>query len=544
MRGIETGKVRIRHEVFTEIARMAYEGGDYAKRLEELPFKIIPGEIGSYRDSLFLERAVVGERLRLAMGLPLRKFSEFSLLSDGVEKALDPDIYYEKPLINVIKFACNRCPDNVVKITNVCQGCLEHPCMAVCPRQAITRQNGQAHIDPDKCIRCGRCLKECKFNAIVRLERPCRKACGMDCIHSDGLGRADIDYSKCTSCGQCMVSCPFGAISDKSQIFQTIQAVKSDTPVYVALAPAFVGQFGPEGVPERIRKAFQRLGFADVYEVAIGADLCVIEEAADFLEEVPDKHKFMVTSCCPSWSDMVKKLFPQFEKNISVAFTPMVLTARMIKRDHPDCKVVFIGPCDSKKLEARRQSVRSDVDFVLTFEEALGIFAAKGMDKAFLPEDEEELARLLRRRGAGRRQRHPRHGARAGGQGRRGDRSGRLPQAADDGQGRQVQRLSARGHGLPGRLHRRRGHAALDRAGAQGGRGVQLRGKVHLCQRHAVHGLSAPHRGEGQDPQTVIYLRTARRRCAVFYIFYKKGASVCAIFSILRGGQARPFAVQ
>ena len=81
MRGIETGKTRIRHEVFTEIARMAYEGGDYAKRLEELPFKIIPGEIGSYRDSLFLERAVVGERLRLAMGLPLRKFSEFSLLS-------------------------------------------------------------------------------------------------------------------------------------------------------------------------------------------------------------------------------------------------------------------------------------------------------------------------------------------------------------------------------------------------------------------------------------------------------------------------------
>lgn len=335
MRGIETGKVRIRHEVFTEIARMAYEGGDYAKRLEELPFKIIPGEIGSYRDSLFLERAVVGERLRLAMGLPLRKFSEFSLLSDGVEKALDPEIYYEKPLINVIKFACNRCPDNVVKITNVCQGCLEHPCMSVCPRQAISRQNGQAHIDPDKCIRCGRCLKECKFNAIVRLERPCRKACGMDCIHSDGLGRADIDYSKCTSCGQCMVSCPFGAISDKSQIFQTIQAVKSDTPVYVALAPAFVGQFGPEGVPERMRRAFQRLGFADVYEVAIGADLCVIEEAADFLEEVPEKHKFMVTSCCPSWSDMVKKLFPQFEKNISVAFTPMVLTARMIKRDHP-----------------------------------------------------------------------------------------------------------------------------------------------------------------------------------------------------------------
>lgn len=115
------------------------------------------------------------------------------------------------------------------------------------PRQAITRINGQAHIDQDKCIRCGRCLKECKFNAIVRLERPCRKACGMDCIHSDGLGRADIDYSKCTSCGQCMVSCPFGAISDKSQIFQTIQAVKSNTPVYVALAPGVRGAVRSRG---------------------------------------------------------------------------------------------------------------------------------------------------------------------------------------------------------------------------------------------------------------------------------------------------------
>lgn len=117
MRGIETGKVRIRHEVFTEIARMAYEGGDYAKRLEELPFKIIPGEIGSYRDSLFLERAVVGERLRLAMGLPLRKFSEFSLLSDGVEKALDPEIYYEKTAhqrhqVRVQPLPGQRCEDH------------------------------------------------------------------------------------------------------------------------------------------------------------------------------------------------------------------------------------------------------------------------------------------------------------------------------------------------------------------------------------------------------------------------------------------------
>ena len=102
MRGIETGKVRIRHEVFTEIARMAYEGGDYAKRLEELPFKIIPGEIGSYRDSLFLERAVVGERLRLAMGLPCGQIvlsvAVLAILITAPLGAIGMDATYQKLL--------------------------------------------------------------------------------------------------------------------------------------------------------------------------------------------------------------------------------------------------------------------------------------------------------------------------------------------------------------------------------------------------------------------------------------------------------------
>ena len=65
MKGLETGKTRIRHQVFTEIARLAYEGGDIADKLERLPYELIPGEISSYRDSIFLERAVIGERLRL-----------------------------------------------------------------------------------------------------------------------------------------------------------------------------------------------------------------------------------------------------------------------------------------------------------------------------------------------------------------------------------------------------------------------------------------------------------------------------------------------
>ena len=108
--------------------------------------------------------------------------------------------------------------------------------------------------------------------------------------------------------------------------------------------------------------------------------MCATQEAMDFLEHVPEKIPFMGTSCCPAWSVMAKQEFPDYKDCISMALTPMTLTARMIKRHQPDAKVVFIGPCAAKKLEARRRTVRSDVDFVLTFEETMGLFNAKNID--------------------------------------------------------------------------------------------------------------------------------------------------------------------
>ena len=209
------------------------------------------------------------------------------------------------------------------------------------------------------------------------MERPCAKACGMDAIGSDEYGRAKIDYDKCVSCGQCLVNCPFAAIADKSQIFQLIQAIRKGDKVIACVAPAFVGQFGKDATPAKLRKAMRILGFADTVEVAIGADLCTVEEAKDFMDNVPERLDFMGTSCCPAWSVMAKKLFPEFKENISMALTPMVLTARLMKKDHPDARIVFIGPCAAKKLEASRRSVRSDVDFVLTFEELQGMFSRR-----------------------------------------------------------------------------------------------------------------------------------------------------------------------
>ena len=388
MRGLYSSKTEIRHKIFTEIARMAYEGQS-PEMLEELPYKIVPGEIATYRDSIFLERAIVGERLRLAMGLPCRNASEHAPVSDNIEAADRAETYYTPPLINVIKFACNACKEKRVHVTDGCQGCLAHPCVEVCPKGAVTldRTTGRSHIDEDKCIKCGKCATVCSYNAIIVQQRPCAAACGMDAISSDENGKADIDYDKCVSCGQCLVNCPFGAIADKSQIFQTIRAIQSGERVYAAVAPAFVGQFGPKVTPGKLRAAMKKLGFADVFEVAIGADLCAAQEAQDFLDEVPEKIPFMATSCCPAWSVMAKKVFPKYANCISMALTPMTLTARLIKKQHESAKVVFIGPCAAKKLEAMRTSIRSDVDFVLTFEEMAGIFDAKHVDIENIEED-------------------------------------------------------------------------------------------------------------------------------------------------------------
>ena len=137
----------------------------------------------------------------------------------------------------------------------------------------------------------------------------------------------------------CLVNCPFAAIADKSQIFQIITAMKRNEEVIACVAPAFVGQFGPEATPAKLKAAMRILGFADVVEVAIGADLCTVEEAKDFLEEVPAKQPWMGTSCCPAWSMMAKTLFPQFKDYISMALTPMVITARMVKNDHPNARI-------------------------------------------------------------------------------------------------------------------------------------------------------------------------------------------------------------
>ena len=387
MRGIPSLITDIRKNVFTEVARMAYAGGDYTNA-EDLPYKIVPGDQPLHRESIFLERAIAGERVRLAMGLGIRPIQTRSLMTEGMDAAAVAEQYYEPPLVNIIPYACHACPENQYKVTVGCQNCLAASCQQVCPKGAISFVNGRSFIDKNKCIKCGKCAKACPYHAIIHLERPCQASCGMDAIGADEHGRAVINQDKCVACGQCLVACPFGAIVDKGQIFQVIQSILKGDKVIAIVAPAFIGQFSGMVSPGKLVTAMKMLGFDSVVEVAIGADMCTIEEAKDFLEKVPNEQDYMATSCCPAWHSMIGKLFPSERDKISMTLTPMVFTARLMKKENPGCKVVFVGPCAAKKLEAIRETIRSDVDFVLTFEELMGMFEAKEIDFATIPESE------------------------------------------------------------------------------------------------------------------------------------------------------------
>lgn len=382
MRGIETPITKIRKQVFTEVAKIAFESNNVNDDIEALPYKIIPHEVPKYRDSIYRERAIIGERVRLAMGMSLRPENQPVHITSGLKESNISDKYYEPPLMQVIPSACAMCEDNVYVISNQCRGCVAHPCQEVCPRGAISFVNGQSMIDMEKCIKCGKCKAICPYDAIARKQRPCANACGVRAIESDEHGRAKINDKICVKCGQCMVSCPFGAIADKSQIFQVIQALKKGDEVVIELAPAVIGQFGTDVRLWKIKAALKEIGFSEVYEVALGADIGAVMEAKHYVHEVATGNlPFLLTSCCPSWSVLAKRTLPEeMLKSVSTALTPMVATARSIKQKRPNARVVFVGPCAAKKLEASREGVRSDVDFVITFEELSAIFAAKGID--------------------------------------------------------------------------------------------------------------------------------------------------------------------
>ena len=240
--------------------------------------------------------------------------------------------------------------------------------------------------DPNKCILCGNCVRACEeLQGIGALGFAFR---GTEAMVMPAFNKK-IAETECVNCGQCRVYCPTGAIAIKTHMDEAWEALADPNIRVVAqIAPAVRVAVGDhygltkgKSVMGKIVNALHRMGFDEVYDTSFSADLTIMEESAEFLDRIKKGEKLpLLTSCCPAWSMLAKTQFPDLIESVSSELTPMVATARSIKKEHPNAKVVFIGPCAAKKLEASRRTVRSDVDFVITFEELDAMFAAKGID--------------------------------------------------------------------------------------------------------------------------------------------------------------------
>lgn len=397
MKEIYTDIMSLRRRVFAEVARIAYADAPL-EELETAGYRLFPNLNDVDRTDIFRQRAIAEEMLRLAMGMSIRQLDEYEPVTAGFDD-IDMDVnVFETPLVDVIKFACEACPTKQHKVTDNCRTCMARPCVNVCPVNAVSMGKDRAVIDHDKCINCGQCKRACPYSAIVSFDRPCAAACGVNAIESDENNLAQINHDKCVACGRCVTECPFGAIGDKTQIYQLVKALKSKRKIYAIVAPSFVGQFGLLTTPDQLETAIKTVGFEDMVEVGLGADMTTLHEAKEFVEKVPNEIPWMGTSCCHSWTLLIEYNFPELVDQVSDSGSPMKYTAEYIKEKDPDAMVCFVGPCTSKKVEAISTQVKDYVDFVITFEELMGIFVAEGVEPSEMPKvkKEEEASRTAR----------------------------------------------------------------------------------------------------------------------------------------------------
>lgn len=359
-------------QVLKELATLAYNNELKDNFSDKIVYKYFSSLKPQVRCCVYKEREITRERINLALGKT----------PEGVS------LEGRNRLIYVLEAACDGCDVHRVRITDNCKKCLARSCERTCKFDAIYMGNSKAHINYEKCKECGMCVKACAYSAIVKSERPCKRVCPTGALKHIKNDIAQIDDEKCINCGQCAVACPFGAISDASFICDVVTDIVNNKKVIAIVAPAIQGQFTNTTLPQALT-AIKKLGFHDVYEVALGADMVSKHEAQEIIENVKS-NKITTTSCCPAFVSYIKLNYPEiYKENTSSTVSPMVAVAKLIKQEHKDAKIAFIGPCMAKKAEARIDEYRDIVDYVLTFEELIALFSAKDIDPSKVEVEED-----------------------------------------------------------------------------------------------------------------------------------------------------------
>ena len=262
-------------------------------------------------------------------------------------------------------------------------------------------------LDPEKCIKCGRCVQVCQdlqgtfaLEFIGRGDGTCMAPAAM----------LALDDSPCVKCGQCAAHCPVGAIYEKDEI-GAFRAAVSDPKkkVVVQIAPSIrVGLSETFGLPAgtvttgKIYAALKQLGAYAVHDTNFSADLTIIEEGHELVGRITKGGAMpLLTSCCPSWIDYVEKYYPDLLDHVSSCKSPMQMHGAITKTfyaekaglDPSEIFAVAIMPCTAKKYESKRDenmkaSGFQDVDLVLTTRELGRLIKNSPVD--FLKLEEEE----------------------------------------------------------------------------------------------------------------------------------------------------------
>lgn len=210
----------------------------------------------------------------------------------------------------------------------------------------------------------------------------CQSICPLDAIVKIPLTNDKyINEDLCINCGRCISVCDNGNYLETSQFLPLAQLLKENDNVVAIVAPAIAGQYGNDVSLDQLREAMVKIGFKDMVEVALAADILSIKEAVEFNLHVKDDNDFMITSCCcPVWVAMLRKKYNNLIKEVSPSVSPMVAMGRIVKALDKNSKVVFIGPCMAKKAEAKEADIKDAVDYVLTFQELKLIFDAMNIN--------------------------------------------------------------------------------------------------------------------------------------------------------------------
>ncbi len=239
--------------------------------------------------------------------------------------------------------------------------------------------------DPSKCILCGDCVRMC--NEIQNVGAIDFAHRGSDMVVSPAFGK-NLSETNCVNCGQCATVCPTGAIIINSDVKNVWKAIYNPKQRVVAqVAPAVRVALGEEfgmrlgkNVMGKIVAAMRRLGFDDIYDTSLSADLTVIEESKEFLGKLEsgDNKLPLFTSCCPAWVRYAETKHPELLPYVSSCKSPMQMFGTIIKEYFKEKDVeedketisVAVMPCTAKKAEAvRDEFIRNgiqDVDYVIT----------------------------------------------------------------------------------------------------------------------------------------------------------------------------------